>query len=505
MLIIGLLFAFTAFTAILRSDGYVKTSDNKSADQSSASSDTFTFNTEATDIIPGDIFDRNGVKLCDFSNYLIDKKGTYIDNDIYSPLLGVMMDQKAITGGLIGKYYNVLRDNSGDNIRGKDLFLTIDHRLQKDVFNLLKEDSEGKKCSAIVLDAESGEMLACVDLPTFSANDPTTQKDFLFYSHSDMTFPGSTFKLMTSVMILEENDGENLLYSDKAYLNVGGIDIGNWYTGSNDYDDNCELNYLGGLGRSSNIFFANAITQIKDSKAKMTDIVHRIGLGSPICTDFGDLKSLWELDDMPSEYTPNDRQYHWATTGFGQGHIKMSATNNAMIAAAIINEGHITEPHMVASIKNCYGEEEDLDKAGAFYNIDGLASTHREYTLTNPDVAEKLYKAMINTNNNMNYIIKNTDKPWIGAKTGTAEIGNGGEEKALWTVSNAEIQGHKYAVAIVKYPFYGQANSRILIPVINNIYDSIETTIAANRKDVSNESSIDLSEVQAKEIINYFE
>ena len=218
ILVIGLAFSFMGIALVFQSGGYDKFSNTEiTAESSLEQSSEFVFDTDSKNIIPGDIFDRNGVKLCDFSNYTMSHQGVYIDNEIYSPLLNTMKNSKELCEGLIGKYYDVLRDNSGDNLRGKDIYLTIDHRLQKEVFNIYKQErGTDKKGSAIVLDAENGEMLACVDFPTFSADDFQSQAEHLFYSHSDMIWPGSTFKLMTSVMILEEDNGENKLFSDKA-------------------------------------------------------------------------------------------------------------------------------------------------------------------------------------------------------------------------------------------------------------------------------------------------
>ena len=509
MLVIGFAFAFMGTVLIFQSGGYDRFSNIETITESSSEQlSEFVFDTDSKDIIPGDIFDRNGIKLCDFSNYAISHQGGYIDNEIYSPLLNTMKNRKELCEGLIGKYYDVLRDNSGDNLRGKDIFLTIDHRLQKEVFNIYKKErGTDKKGSAIVLDAENGEMLACVDFPTFRADDFQSQTEHLFYSHNDMIWPGSTFKLMTSVMILEEDNGENKLFSDKAPFSIGGYNIGNWYTKEQEYNDNCRFNYLVALGRSSNVFFANAITQTKDARSKMTDIVHRIGIGKDLYFDFGYMKSLWELDDMPESYTYDDKQYHFAATGFGQGYVQMSATHNAMIAAAVINGGKVTEPHMIKSIKDCYGKEENLDDISRFYGIKGLSANHEVYELTSPEVADKLYAAMLNNNSNDSYFINNIARPWIGVKTGTAEVGNNGEEKALWVVSNADINGHKYAVVLVQYPFAGEANSTDMMIPLNQIYDAIEGTIAAEPVKESNSDNgiFELSEIAEREIIEYAE
>ena len=77
--------------------------------------------------------------------------------------------------------------------------------------------------------------------------------------------------------------------------------------------------------------------------------------------------------------------------------------------------------------------------------------------------------------NNNNSFLGNTEKSWIGIKTGTAQIGQEADLSIIWIISNAEVNGHKYAVVINEFPFKsGNVNSGILKEPMNMIYSAIE-------------------------------
>lgn len=476
MLVLGSLFSLAALILVFNSGGYSKLSDYGENIETSEITpvNSEPFNTEKKDIIPGNILDRNGKVLCDFSKYPLVSRGKYIDNYMYSPLFEVMLSEKKLCEGLIGKYYDVLRDDSRDASRGKDIALTIDHELQEKVYDILNKhltentikSDEIPKGSAMVLDVENGEILACVDFPSFDAREPENIERY-FYSYSDHIWPGSTFKVMTSIMLLE-NGYEEALYNDSEFEVMSGEEkrkIKNWYSEEYyGYDEKMNINYFEALERSSNAFFAHSMLNIADSDKIMTDIAKRAGIGQELVLDFGNVPSSFIINK-------ND-EYNLASTGFGQGEVKICSVHNLIISAALINGGKVIEPHMIKSVKNCFGEEEDLDYISENYNIDGLASEHKEMTLTSSEVAEKIHTAMINNNNSF---LGNTEKSWIGIKTGTAQIGQEADLSIIWIISNAEINGHKYAVVINEFPFKsGNVNSGILKEPMNMIYSAIE-------------------------------
>lgn len=94
-------------------------------------------------------------------------------------------------------------------VRGKDIYLTIDERIQQIVEEEIAkcwETSTPKKISAIVMDPKTGEILAMANKPDFDPNDPGRfpaefRKN---YAVTDLFEPGSIFKIVTAAAVLEE-------------------------------------------------------------------------------------------------------------------------------------------------------------------------------------------------------------------------------------------------------------------------------------------------------------
>ena len=94
-------------------------------------------------------------------------------------------------------------------MRGGNLVLTIDHRVQFLVEKLLKENIERVEAEAgqvIVVDVTNGDILAMANYPYFDPNQYHDQSYAILKNSCvvDIFEPGSTFKLFTYAAALEE-------------------------------------------------------------------------------------------------------------------------------------------------------------------------------------------------------------------------------------------------------------------------------------------------------------
>ena len=92
---------------------------------------------------------------------------------------------------------------------GSDVYLTIDLNLQKIVQSVLKqsvESLEAKGAMCIVMDPHTGKILAMANEPSFNPNVPSsfTLADRQNKCISQVYEPGSTFKIVTSAVALQE-------------------------------------------------------------------------------------------------------------------------------------------------------------------------------------------------------------------------------------------------------------------------------------------------------------
>ncbi|NLC36296.1 MAG: penicillin-binding protein 2, partial [Alcaligenaceae bacterium] len=141
-------------------------------------------------------------------------------------------------------------------VNGKDLHISIDAGLQYDTYTALKQAMEENKASAaagVVLDVQTGEVLALVNLPSYDPNDRSGRKGPALRNRVmvDTFEPGSTMKPFTVALALE---------SRKVTMNTM-FDTGNGryrFHGEtiSDVSRNGQVNVADIVRRSSNIGMA---------------------------------------------------------------------------------------------------------------------------------------------------------------------------------------------------------------------------------------------------------
>ena len=241
-------------------------------------------------------------------------------------------------------------------IKGKDIRLTIDAKLQQDVIKSLERHAgritdkrTGKrkhKGAAVVIDVHTGEVLAAVSIPSFNTNeltqnlwkrynkDGSDEAPLFDRSISGVYPPGSTFKLVTASGALET--GEDFLYRCKH------VETGiSWRANGKTYSrrritDLEEMNPHGvtdlakAIRVSCNIYFAHL--GIKLGQDKLHDIMRDYG--------FNQTPSAQALaEDLPDN-------------AYGQGIIQVTPLEMARMTAAIANGGIMMKPHFVKEISS---------------------------------------------------------------------------------------------------------------------------------------------------------
>ena len=133
----------------------------------------------------------------------------------------------------------VLKDRRGGIIRevkinevaepGKDLELSIDSRIQFLAYKALKEEVTRRKAAAgtaIVMDVESGEVLAMVSQPSYNPNNRISLSDDEMRNRTivDLLEPGSTVKPFTITAALESGlfDMSSVIDTNPGYVRVDG-------------------------------------------------------------------------------------------------------------------------------------------------------------------------------------------------------------------------------------------------------------------------------------------
>ena len=218
---------------------------------------------------------------------------------------------------------------------GNNLELSIDFRLQSLAYKELKSEfikRRAKGASLVMLDVNTGEVLAMANQPSYNPHNKTNMTDFSVLRNraiTDVFEPGSTIKAFTIAAALETGvySPETIIETSPGWMMVNGNevkDIANYGT----------LTVEGVITKSSNIGSSKIAMNIGIEPIR--DLFERVGFGQSIGTGF------------PGErggVLPNPRRWSRhgiATFSFGYG-LSTSALQLAQ-AYSVLADGGIKKP-----------------------------------------------------------------------------------------------------------------------------------------------------------------
>jgi cell division protein FtsI (penicillin-binding protein 3) len=224
-------------------------------------------------------------------------------------------------------------------VPGKDLYLTLDHTIQANAEEVLRETVhkwDAKSASAIVLDPRTGAILAMAVQPGYDANRfPSVPSDLQRNRTVTDTYePGSTFKLITVAGALSDR----IVSPSTRFVLPYSLHVADRVI--HDAEQRGTVNYSVAqiLAHSSNI---GAITLAeKLGQTRLSSWINRFGFGRTTGIDFP--------GESPGIVLPPDK-WSGSTIGnvpIGQG-IAVTPVQMAAAYAAIANRGVWSRPHLV--------------------------------------------------------------------------------------------------------------------------------------------------------------
>ena len=368
--------------------------------------------------------------------------------EAYSHLLGYNSTRYGGTSGLRDRYSDWLYDGKR-NKNGKDLQLAINHNLQLFCYDAL--NAFGKNGSIVVIDNETGAIKALVSTKEsgiFDANEVDSLEfselpdGFLIGEHEQKYVPGSTFKVLSAIALIE-NGNDSYKYNDKTgYINVGG---GTVHNAGNSIKG--ELGLKESLKESANVYYVSAL-EIEGFYNQLKDVTSRFKLGEEIKLDFCTLNSSFD-------YTP-ENEFQKALAVFGQGNESaVTPIQNAMIFGCIMNNGTMMKPYVVKTNTE-RGFFEELFNMNCEVKPEVLAKN-----VISKKTAKRIKEALEYT------AVEGYGLPegCIIAKSGTGELPNG--KNQLWLCAATE----DYSICI---SMTSQGYSSSLIKPMKNILGFIE-------------------------------
>ena len=414
-------FLFTALFAVLIGNlTYIQVF--KAAEYQDMPSNNHTI-TKARYIKRGSIITADGLTLAES---IQQEDGTYVrsypNGNLAAHAVGYYSQQygssgvessqdKTLTGSKdYSSWQNALNSLAGITEPGNSVQLTIDSRIQQAAEQALA----GRKGAIVVLDPRTGAVLAWASAPaydntdiaaTMEAANASGGADTSMFDRATQALysPGSTFKTVTLSSALENGVAAlSSTYSSPGRMEIGGADVV-----SVNEQGHGTITLDRAFAVSSNTVFGQVAEQLGADRLVAT--AQAFGYGQNLGIDFSTAASI-----MPDPADMSTWELAWAGAGqpVGQGHTpgpQTTVMQNAVIAAAIANNGIAMNPYVVGQI---------LAPDGT------VVKTTRERSLgqaVSSGTAEQVKEAMLDVVQNGSGSAAGIAGVKVTGKTGTAE------------------------------------------------------------------------------------
>lgn len=271
----------------------------------------------------------------------VDEEGIEGLEKLYDKYLKAEKGSKIVLRDATGKR---LSDGNFWEIRGNDIFLTIDEGLQYIVEKYLDETIRkwnASSATAIMMDPFTGEILALANRPNYNPNNIKLVKNMEHLRNraiTDLYEPGSTFKIVTAAAALEEKIVKT---SSKFDCSAGFIEVGGKKI--KDVHRNGVLTFEEVIQKSSNVGTIKIAMML--GKERLYGYIKKFGFGQ---------KTEIDLPGEVSGYIrPPER---WSGTSIGAipigQEVAVTALQVLRAYAVIANGGYLVKPFVVSEIRS---------------------------------------------------------------------------------------------------------------------------------------------------------
>ncbi|MDD5194932.1 MAG: penicillin-binding protein 2 [Candidatus Omnitrophica bacterium] len=312
-------------------------------------------------------------------------------------------------------------------IRGKDVQLTIDSRMQHIAYELLKD----RRGVLILMNSNTGEILALVSSPSFDANNFIKGKNLdQFFSDPDRplinraiqsTYPlGSIFKPIVGLAALEEQK----INPSTTFVCKGALNVGNavFHCLGNHGDQNIYT----ALAHSCNIYFYN-IARILGAE-KLSDYARMFGLESLSGIDL-------PYEKKGSVPMPGKKPRHWflgdtLNLAIGQGYIECSPLEALIAINVFASGGYLVRPYLLEKVDNA--------------KIAATQKTHLGLSQKNMDIIMTGLNGVVDADYGTARLLRDLDLK-IAGKTGSAQAKRGAHG---WFLGYFPQDSPKYTICV---------------------------------------------------------
>lgn len=348
----------------------------------------------------------------------------------------------------------VVNEIEGKKNQGDTLVTTLRDDLQQAAYSALGD----RKGAVVVMEPDTGKILAMVSKPDFDPNTIDTNWDSILANDDENSVllnrasqglypPGSTFKLVTALEYIREHPSG---FRDYSYDCTGSIT-------ADDYTLHCFGNSVHGtldleksLAKSCNSSFANIGLSL-DLKS-YADTCEELLFNKSLPTPFASSKSRFSLQ-------PGARESAVMATAIGQGETLVSPLHMALIVSAIRNEGVLMKPYLVQRVENSDGNEVESYESSAYGRLMSEEETAILRQMMRTVVTEGTASALAGGSYT------------AAGKTGSAEFGTTKGQSHAWFVGYADAEG--YSPIAISVVVEGAGNGgTVSVPIAKSVFDT---------------------------------
>ncbi|MCJ0925185.1 PBP2a family beta-lactam-resistant peptidoglycan transpeptidase MecA1 [Mammaliicoccus sciuri] len=343
---------------------------------------------------------------------------------------------------------------------GKDIKLTIDARVQKSIYNNMKDDYG----SGTAIHPQTGELLALVSTPSYDVYpfmNGMSDEDYKKLTEDDKepllnkfqitTSPGSTQKILTAMIGLN-----NKTLDGKTSYKINGK---GWQKDKSwgDYNVtryevvNGDIDLKQAIESSDNIFFARVALEL--GSKKFEEGMKRLGVGEDIPSDYPFYNAQISNKNL-------DNEILLADSGYGQGEILINPVQILSIYSALENKGNVNAPHVLKGTKNKVWKKNIISQENIKLLTDGMQQ------VVNKTHREDIYRSYAN----------------LVGKSGTAELkmkqGETGQQIGWFISYDKDNPNMMMAINVKDVQDKGMAsyNAKISGKVYDDLYDNGKKT-----------------------------
>lgn len=244
---------------------------------------------------------------------------------------------------------------------GENIVLSIDRNVQSYAEKALAEgikQSKAQKGSVMVMDPQTGRVLAMANQPTYKPEEFTKVTDATAFNNAAVSVPyeaGSVIKTLTVATGLDKG----VIEPNSTYVNTDKIKVGDKIIGNATKGQTGTITIQKALDYSLNTGMVTVAERLgdgtinKQSRDTMYEYFHdRFGLGKVTGIEVaGEAQG-----DVISPNSPGGNAVQYATMSFGQG-MNVTMTQVAAAFCSIINGGTYYKPTVIAGTMDADGQK----------------------------------------------------------------------------------------------------------------------------------------------------